>query len=154
MVVPKKKIQTVKTNNMVLGFKTIINGKPTGFPEKILAGTKIHSIRTGNRWKPGMVIHPATGVRTRHYKQITESPLRVVSVQAIEILFVEKCSTVVVIDGLFGYESSMEQDKQVLEILAKNDGFECFEDFAMGFQSIHPGELFTGQIIHWTDYRY
>jgi len=139
---------------MVLGFKTQINGKPTGFPEKILAGTKIHSIRAGNRWKPGMLIHPATGVRTKHYKQITAGTLTVISVQDIEIRFNEMFSTVVIIDGLFGYESSMIQDRQVLQNLAANDGFDCFEDFAKAFQSIHPGEIFKGQIIHWTDYRY
>lgn len=139
---------------MVLGFKTTINGKPTGFPEKILAGTKIHSIRSGNRWKQGMKIHPATGVRTKHYKQITPYILKVISVQDIEIRFNEMFSTVVIIDGIFGYESSMTQDKEVLETLAKNDGFETFEDFAKAFQSIHPGKEFQGQIIHWTDYRY
>lgn len=139
---------------MVLGFKTQINGKPTGFPEKILAGTKIHSIRAGNRWKPGMLIHPATGVRTKHYKQITEGPLTVISVQTIEILYNEMYSTCVIIDGIFGYESSMMQDKEVLETLAKNDGFETFEEFAKAFQAIHPGKEFQGQIIHWTDYRY
>ena len=139
---------------MVLGFKTIINGNPTGFPEKILAGTKIHSIRNGNRWKPGMIIHPATGVRTPNYKQITEKPLTVISVQDIEIQRWENKFPYVLIDNRFGYDYMIENDLQLLNTLAVNDGFESFKDFAEAFQAIHPGDLFEGQIIHWTDYRY
>lgn len=105
---------------MVLGFKTTINGKPTGFPEKILDGTKIHSIRAGNRWKAGMLIHPATGVRTKNYKMITPAPLQCISVQKINIdmIFLE-----IFIDNVtLGFKN------QRLDFI-KNDGFDSVEDF-------------------------
>lgn len=135
---------------MVMGFKTEINGKPTFFPEKILAGTKIHSIREGIRWKPGMLIHPATGVRTPKYRQITPEPLKVVSVQDFSIKYCEEYP------GLFSYNVFIDECERYdseLSKLSKNDGFESFDLFIQAFLSMHPGGL-KGQIVHWTDYRY
>ncbi len=52
---------------MIIGFKP-------QFVDPILNGTKIHTIRLDpyERWKPGMKMHMATGVRTKHYKQFAE----------------------------------------------------------------------------------
>lgn len=65
---------------MVLGFKP-------QFPAKILEGTKKHTIREdGNdRWKPGMKINFATGVRTKKYRQFKEGVCK--SVQKIKITY-------------------------------------------------------------------
>jgi hypothetical protein len=47
---------------MILGFKP-------QFKEPILKGTKIHTLRDDEqeRWRVGMTIHFATGVRTKYY---------------------------------------------------------------------------------------
>ena len=89
------------SNNMILGFKTQFPDKtPTFFPEKILACTfrdnsfylmhrpKKHTIRSGQRWKAGMPIHMATGVRSKAYRQFNKNVPglnKVISVQKIQI---------------------------------------------------------------------
>jgi hypothetical protein len=130
---------------MVLGFKTSINGKPTGFAEKILNGTKIHSIRAGNRWKPGMLIHLATGVRTKNYKMITDAPLTCISVQNVHI---DYYMLEIYVDGKLIIWNPLRLK------FCRNDGFDNIEDFFNAFKSVHPGMCFNGQIIHWTDFTY
>jgi len=53
---------------MVLAFKK-------RFVEPIKKGVKIHTIREDktNRWKSGMKVHAATGVRTKNYNCFFES---------------------------------------------------------------------------------
>lgn len=68
---------------MILGFKTKVGGKLTLFVQKILACVmavyaaeyipKKHTIRAGKRWKVGMKLHLATGVRTKEYFQFNEN---------------------------------------------------------------------------------
>lgn len=67
---------------MVIGFKK-------QFEAPIKAGTKIHTIREDahNRWKPGMMMHQATGVRTKYYRCFNETPC--ISTQQL-IMFMEK----------------------------------------------------------------
>lgn len=52
---------------MVIGFKE-------QFVQKILSGEKFHTIRRdkNNRWKKGMIMHMATGMRTKKYKQFAQ----------------------------------------------------------------------------------
>lgn len=114
---------------MVLGFKK-------QFPEKIISGQKIHTIRVGNRWKPGMKIHFATGVRTKNYQQFNSGTC--VSVQSIRIYFP---SGNVLIDWELFHNK---------ELLAKNDGFDSFQEMQDWFGK----DGVEGQIIHWTDFRY
>lgn len=139
---------------MILGFKqTFPWGKPTKFKEKILCGVlpdvyslhykkKIHSIRKGSRWKPGMSIQMAYGVRTSNYEQFNKDHQGLqtcISVQNISI----SPGGLVLIDGrgLNQYTKNM---------LAENDGFESFEYFMKWFKD----GMHNGQLIHWTDYRY
>lgn len=135
---------------MVMGFKTKIGDYATNFPAKILDGSKIHSIREGHRWKPGMLIHPATGVRTKDYKQITAGPLTCISTQDIEIYIKQTIPgyfiTSIRIDGV-------TINFRKTKLLSKNDGFEHHRLFASAFFHLHPSGL-KGQIVHWTDYRY
>jgi len=118
---------------MVLGFKQKFPwGEPTCFREKILlcvAGAtpgkkvlcdfsqgfqklpkieiypKLHTIRAGNRWKPGQKIHMAYGVRTKNYEQFNKGIPElefVKSVQNIEMKLEPGCLLVTVcIDGRF-----------------------------------------------------
>ena len=124
---------------MVLGFKP-------QFEEPILQGRKKHTIRIdkNDRWKPGMKIHFATGVRTRLYHQFYEGFCK--STQKIQILW-DNISlngefVSVLIDG-------RPIDFDEVETLAVNDGFEDVSEFLNWFD-----EDFKGKIIHWTDLRY
>ena len=135
---------------MILGFKTHYpkymtkGGQETFFEKKIKSGEKIHSIRKGNRWKAGMIIHAANDVRTKRYNNF--STMVCISVQNIEI---KKCNPgirpVIFIDDV-------NIDYKNLELLSRNDGLESFQDFKEWFKS---GEKnFVGQIIHWTNFKY
>jgi hypothetical protein len=148
---------------MILGFKTQIAGQPTFFVEKIRACVspihektwtpKIHTIRTGNRWKAGMKMHLATGVRTADYYQFNigeySALAHCTSVQSIQIdhnarlgkrVFVEDDQ-----DSIFTKQLSDVE----IELLSINDGFDSVDEFWNWFQ--HD---FVGQIIHFTDFRY
>jgi len=145
----------------------ILNFKPQ-FKGQILNGTKIHSIRYDQyrRWKPGMVIHFATGARTKLYDQFWYGHCK--SIQDISIeRRIDK-------DGIIS--SRVWIDKRELiapEIveLAVNDGFvegvnnflEFFisKDYLVALRyadhSVVSREVsltYHGRIIHWTCERY
>lgn len=160
---------------MVLGYKQYypFNGEPTNFYEKIIVGRysnsiysgqgiepKLHSIREDihNRWKPGMLIHHAYGVRTKNYECFDECPC--VSTQKIVI----KEYSIGEGDSLsYSYTFEYRDITKVFRVfvddkllddceiysLAKNDGFDTMRDFFRWFN-----KPFTGKIIHWTDLRY
>lgn len=132
---------------MILSYKKQFPWKkPTDFKKKILEGVKIHTIREDphGRWKAGRHIHHAHGVRTKNYDCFLENDC--VSVQSIHInhyLFKTSIQKVaVVIDG------ELVRD-ELLEKLAKNDGFDSINDFLEWFNFD-----FHGRIIHWTDFKY
>jgi hypothetical protein len=136
---------------MILGFKK-------QFVSKILDGTKKHTIREDatNRWKEGRLIDMATGVRTKQYNKFTEQIC--IGTQKIEFkwktnnkgLVSESRGVLVFIDGInVTNHSFQDTDKMVVEVLAKNDGFDNLTDFFDWFS-----EDFTGKIIHWTDLIY
>lgn len=159
---------------MQLGFKqTFPWGDPTYFREKILlAGCgaapglqvvcdfsdgfqhlpkyrlwpKLHTIRSGSRWKAGDKIHMAYGVRTNNYQQFNKGIPElefVKSVQPIAIKYQRGLLLpTVAIDG------RILDDKEI-DTLAINDGFEGINDFFNWFD-----KDFQGQLIHWTDLRY
>ena len=139
---------------MILGYKTHYpkwmtkKGRQTFFPEKIGAGIKIHSIREDkhNRWKVGMSIQHATGVRTKNYNKFKEDKCKFL--QSIWISyhphFPEK--KIVSINGRVLKQGHVA-------VLAKNDGFDCVEDFFEWF-GIDGKHIYRGKIIHWTDLKY
>jgi hypothetical protein len=140
---------------MTLGFKkTFPWGEPTYFKEKILAGAgygpivsppKIHTIREGNRWGPGMIIHMAYGVRTKKYEQFNKGieGLSVCkSVQSINISWKSNPFIHVYVDG-------KELSPPIINLLWSNDGFDSYNQFHRWFS-----KDFEGQIIHFTDFRY
>ena len=118
---------------MILGFKP-------QFVDKILSGSKIHTIREDkhNRWKAGNKIQFATGVRTKDYKQFFEGECT--GIQKIEIF---GATGEVIVDGrrlsLYGDDYK----------LLFNDGFDSLQDFFNWF-----GNDFSGKIIHWTNFTY
>lgn len=123
---------------MILGFKK-------QFEQKIIEGNKIHTIRKDphDRWKPGRKIHFTTGVRTKNYHQFMEGVC--ISTTFIGIKWDNGIPTIVIEDdiGLF------YPNEDIIERLAKNDGFESVEDFFKWFN-----KDFNGKIIHWTDFNY
>jgi hypothetical protein len=128
---------------MVLGFKTKFNGKCTYFIRHIQSGRKIHSIRKGNRWKPGNKIHFATGVRTKNYECFKEGIC--ISVQSIVLNQDESTDKMVaIIDG------KKFENIDIIR-LSYNDGFDHMIDFESWFKPELP---FIGQIIHWTNFKY
>lgn len=136
---------------MILGFKTIwaTTKKPTNFVELILSGEKIHTLRKGNRWKAGNMIHMATGVRTKNYKQFNTERADLwycKSTQAIRLEFDENMSKCkVFVDGRL---LSIEEQRKI----AINDGFTCIADFWLWFSN-NQDDL-PDKIIHWTDFKY
>lgn len=123
---------------MILGFKT-------RFKQPILDGTKIHTIRADkpNRWHAGRKIQMVTGVRTKQFECFKEA--QCVSVQKIQITNEEYCVSVL-IDGKRIYFDTLEQ-------LAINDGFAGYNPAADFLEFFGKG-IFTGKIIHWTNYKY
>lgn len=122
---------------MVIAFKQ-------QFKQPILDKKKVHTLREDkhNRWKPGMKMHMATGVRTKNYNQFNLEVCQ--STQNIKITNKSNYlnETEVTVDGRQLSESEIQQ-------LAWNDGFENLVDFWWWFQ-----DGFTGKIIHWTNLKY
>jgi len=110
------------------------------FTPKIKSGTKIHTIRSDpkNRWKPGRLIHFATGVRTKNYDNFKKDMC--LSTQKIEFKYVmyDDKIPVVLIDRVVLATFEVER-------LAINDGFDTVQGLYDWFDSD-----FTGKIIHWT----
>lgn len=144
---------------MILGFKTKhTSGEQTYFKEKILASAmikgfegftqKLHTIRSGNRWKKGASIQMATGVRTKYYNQFNAGILELCTVKNVQHIkiFEEKKEY-----GIFkvSIDNKILSFKEI-EILVKNDGFNTVYDFLDFFQF----KNFEGQLIHWTDLTY
>lgn len=128
---------------MVLGFtKTMLKGNsrvPTYFEEKIKQGIKKHTIRwdSKDRWKPGVKIHFATGVRTSRYNCFMEGECK--GTQKIRI------------EGRDIWIDDVVLNWNEVDDLAMNDGFDCVDDFWAWFDQYSP---FTGKIIHWTSLIY
>ena len=129
---------------MVIGFKK-------QFVPKILDGTKEHTIREDatNRWKVGMTMHMATGVRTKGYNQFAKKTC--IGIQNVEIRWrnppadsLEGRSVKVFIDG-----KNISSHDEILDTLVKKDGFTDRKEFFTWFS-----EDFTGKILHWTDFKY
>lgn len=145
---------------MVLGFKTHFpnewpfKGQPTGFKNKILAGVdkslelipKIHTIREGERWKPGMKIHMATGVRTANYKQFNQDYPELQTVVSVQKIIIHN-------DRDIGKDDLWIDGKKLdlpgMIMLAMNDGFNSTDEFFQWFTG-----HFEGQLIHWTNFKY
>lgn len=160
---------------MILPFmKKFPWGEGTFFKEKILAcepehhrimfgsngeeAMKLHTIRNGQRWKPGNRIHMAYGVRSKQYEQFNkdrEDLQTVVSVQRFDLVIRPWCKMIFV-DRQFKYliRTDLPFDEERggpwLYQFSKNDGFDTIDQFWKWFK--HP--IRNGQIIHWTDLKY
>lgn len=137
---------------MVLGFTEKWRGFPTHFVEHVETGRKWHSIRAGERWRVGMVIHMATGVRTKGYRCFRTS--EVVGVQRIKIVpspLAEGIPRVLVERG----EQRVLRRLEAWQVfaLAINDGFDTCYAFNAWFRDAcrdAKSTAFRGQIVMWT----
>lgn len=132
---------------MILSFsKNFPWGDPTNFEQKIIEGTKIHTIREDphNRWKPGMKIHAATGVRTKNYNCFYEDECT--GVQDIFMTYFFGGLEVTIGDKYLYWEDKLK--------LAKNDGFDSIDQMVDWFFHKKKDAVFSGKLIHWTDLRY
>ena len=150
---------------MILGFKQRFpDGSPTNFKEQILDDTKIHTIRAGNRWRKGLSIQMATGVRTKQYRQFNiDRPDLQVCKNVQDIFMTYDCRlriTVAEVDSYMGGDDFELNGKQLIQ-LAVNDGFPDYSVFDRFFYNgIKKNEKLTGnawlsgQIVHWTEFKY
>lgn len=110
---------------------------------------KIHTIRTGNRWRPGMKIHPVINNRTKDRFQFAPT-IECVSVQRVRITYYNSNSDYPAVrinnNVFYMYE---KHGVEVIEKLAINDGFDSIEQFFAYFN-----QDFVGQIVSWTDLTY
>jgi len=133
---------------MILGFKS-------AFVQSVIAGTKPHSIRSGNRWRVGMSIQFYQNVRQKSMTKIRPDAV-VKVVQSITI----KPAPEQFLGPHLGppTQPSITIDGRQLTPLecaelARRDGFEDFALLLRFFRANH-GLPFTGQLIGWTDLRY
>lgn len=126
---------------MVIGFNP-------QFVLPILTRTKTHTVREDihNRWKPGMKMHMATGVRTKQYSQFFESYCQ--CVQSVEIHF----------HNILLYNKVIVDNRELtfeeMKLFAKNDGFDDVCDFLFWFEDKAKNNVYKGKVIHWTDFKY
>ena len=121
---------------MILGFNKC-------FADPIFLGIKIHTIREDKkgRWRAGIAIHMATGVRTKQY-QCFSSDHSCTGTQFIDIRNYPAGEKEIWVGG-------RELVTSEIELLSKNDGF---TDIAAFWRWFHHD--FSGKIIHWTDFTY
>lgn len=133
-------------------------------PDVEVIKPKIHTIRPGGRWKPGIMIDfffwTGKPYRSPHCKFAPRVPVK--SVQSIGIYWSEKkfengsiLKRVEVgiddytLEDAVWIDGKLQHYAYWFEKLAENDGFDSIEDFFAWFN-----EDFTGKIIHWTDFKY
>lgn len=127
------------------------------FKERILDGTKIHTIRTdkSERWKKGQKIHfwrgnPRNAKSEPKPHEFLESTCT--SVQKIEFKWNvrfegtarETRGVSVFIDG-----RNVTHDDDVIDALVVNDGFDSRKELFEFFS-----DDFKGKLVHWTKKRY
>ena len=124
---------------MILSFNKE-NIEKRNFKEKILNGTKIHTIREDkhNRWKPGMSIQFYAMNPRNGGKKFAEG-----IVTAVVPVHISPDYEISIIYTKLPRGGSLIRSLSV-EALAKNDGFESWEEMKEFFP-----EFFEGKIIYW-----
>ncbi|WP_460638647.1 hypothetical protein [Larkinella harenae] len=129
--------------------------RPTNFEQKILSGSKIHTIRedVNNRWRVGMPIQFAVGVRTKHYRKFMDGTCK-----GRQLIYMEAVSGGILQIAIADSETSDARwmlDDEIID-LARNDGFDSVEEFTSWFRQVvqERGGVATFKLIHWTDKRY
>lgn len=166
---------------MILGFKNFFPWEePTYFKQKILNGValtpgevfyqnkgfdykpyppKVHTIREGQRFKAGDLLHMATGVRSKHYNQFNkgiEQLSQVKSVQRFDLACRNPNRIILFIDREIMYVRNFSKTTHIekgldwMHEFAVNDGFQDIDQFFRWFRK----PIRNGQVVHWTDKKY
>jgi len=127
---------------MILGFKP-------QFEEKILTKKKKTTIREDkkNRWKVGMKIHFATGVRTKNYRKFAEGIVQsidTISIKYIDALFTRPTEITYKGKTFSVFVNFYPLSEQQIIDLIEYEGFDSFDDFFAFF----PND-FKGKLIRW-----
>lgn len=132
---------------MLLGFKN-------RFKIPIEKKIKIHSFREDkkNRWKAGNTIQAFIGVRQKWMEKIFNGDC--ISVQKILLVFDDKQT-----NRLHVTVDRRKLNAKEVYCLAINDGFENVQDltdwfFPVNQNAVRKVTMFSGKIIHWTDFKY
>lgn len=127
---------------MVIGFNP-------QFKEKILSFEKIHTIRDdkNDRWNAGIPMQMATGVRTKNYNCFKET----ICSGYQRIFLFPSIFEIEIYTGFKWKRLYREEHEQ----FAKNDGFDCADDFWTWFKEDAKGKhRLDKKLIHWTNFRY
>ena len=132
---------------MILGFKQC-------FVPAVVAGTKPHTIRVGQRWRAGMSIQFYQDARQKTMLKFRPDAVAT-SVQQVRVdresaTYLNQVRTIVW-PGIF--IDGRELKPVECMMLAQNDGFDTVQELIQFLDNAH-GLPFTGQLIHWTDLRY
>jgi len=122
---------------MTLGFKP-------EFVSLIVNGTKIHTIRSGQRWRVGQSIQFCTNDLLGELRSFRPDGI-VTAVQAIRIVAGPG-------PGVFEVDGRELPAPELAE-LARRDGFES-PALLLRFFTDNYELPFVGQLVHWTDARY
>lgn len=122
---------------MTLGFKP-------EFVPLIMSGMKIHTIRSGQRWRVGQRIQFCTNTSQDELHSFRPDGI-VTAVQAIRI-------TEGPGPGTFEVDGRPLPGPELAE-LARRDGF-ASPALLLRFFTDHYELPFVGQLVHWTDVRY
>jgi hypothetical protein len=115
-------------------------GQPTHFVEKIKSGEKIHTIRAGNKWEDGdvMEFRYLDGLDLVEFfpdKEIYWEPIDIEWGPGYVEIFIHG-----------------EERNDIFKI-ARNSGLK-WQDFKDWFTDGVEEGTFSGQILHWTDFKY
>ena len=161
---------------MILSFKQKFSwGEETFFKWKILNSVpgaepfqhphtkkvfkpKFHTIRAGARWKPGMTIEMANGVRTKQYHQFNKDIPElstVKSIQRVDLIFrpKHKMNQAILIDEEIMWSTDGKEHffgSLWMKQFIQNDGFDNLQQFFRFFDK--PFKNY--QLIHFTDLKY
>lgn len=139
---------------MILPFKANSHGKPTGFKYKILNFIKIHTFRQSiERYKVGETLHCC--YYARNPKMHVFAELICKSVEHVSIHAAKNSKRLSITVSANGKTQLLTHE--VVEEIAKNDGFESVEQMRDWFFPCETPELIQswhGVIVHWTDKRY
>lgn len=107
------------------------------FKDKILNGTKIHTIREDKhkRWKEGNKIHFVTGARTKQRNVFFEG-----TCTCVDSVWISGISKIIIMND------TRRLNEDEIKEFAKNDGFDDVQDFWKWFSG--KGEDYV--LIHWT----
>jgi len=143
------------------------------FVDKILRIEKNHTIRLDekNRWKEGCLIHMATGVRSKNYRQFNVNRRELSMCKRVQQIEIIRCDDLPrsQYDGSeYIYDYYSDQLKETFQLVFKikidsrylnlaeitnlsyYDGFNCPEDLFEWFNL----RSFKGKLIHWTEFKY